>query len=76
MGKEKQNKETEQISIEAAFEKLEETVERLENAELSLEDAFTTYKEGMELLKYCNESIDEVEKKVKAINEEGGLSDF
>ena len=29
----------------------------------SLEESFTVYQKGMELLKYCNESIDKVEKK-------------
>lgn len=64
------------ISIEEAFEQIEEKVNALENPEISLEDAFTKYKEGMELLKLCNASIDAVEKKVKAINEEGELYDF
>lgn len=64
------------ISIEEAFEQIEEKVSALENPDISLEDAFLRYKEGMELLKLCNASIDAVEKKVKAINEEGELYDF
>lgn len=64
------------ISIEEAFERIEEKVSALENPDISLEDAFLRYKEGMELLKLCNASIDAVEKKVKAINEEGELYDF
>ena len=31
---------------------------------------------GMELLKYCNESIDKVEKKVLVLNGEGKLDEF
>ena len=64
------------LSIEEAFEQIEEKLNALENSEISLEDAFARYKEGMELLKLCNDSIDAVEKKVKAINEEGELYDF
>lgn len=64
------------LSIEEAFEQIEEKLNSLENSEISLEDAFARYKEGMELLKLCNDSIDAVEKKVKAINEEGELYDF
>lgn len=64
------------ISIEEAFEQIEEKVNALENPDISLEEAFARYQEGMELLKLCNASIDAVEKKVKAINEEGELYDF
>ena len=64
------------LSIEEAFEQIEEKVNALENPDISLEDAFARYKEGMELLKLCNASIDAVEKKVKAINEEGELYEF
>lgn len=66
----------ESISIEEAFEQIEERVKALENPDISLEEAFAKYQEGMELLKLCNASIDTVEKKVKAINEEGELYDF
>lgn len=68
--------ETPQITIEEAFEKLEQLVETLENPEISLDDAFANYKEGMELLKYCNSSIDDVEKKVLALSKEGELYEF
>ena len=44
--------------------------------ELTLEESFTVYQKGMELLKYCNESIDKVEKKVLVLNGEGKLDEF
>ena len=50
-------------TLEEAFEKLGELAERLEDSETSLEDSFRFYKEGMELLKYCSEKLDTVEKK-------------
>ena len=46
------------------------------NRELTLEEAFAVYQKGMELLKYCNESIDKVEKKVLVLNGEGKLDEF
>ena len=49
------------ISIEEAFEQIEEKVNALENPDISLEEAFARYQEGMELLKLCNASIDAVE---------------
>ena len=48
----------------------------LEDENISLEESFTVYQKGMELLKYCNESIDKVEKKVLVLNGEGKLDEF
>ena len=64
------------MPLEKAFEKLQETVETLEKPEITLEEAFLSYKEGMDLLKYCNDTIDKVEKKVLMIGEDGELHEF
>ena len=64
------------MPLEKAFEKLQETVETLEKPEITLEEAFLSYKEGMDLLKYCNYTIDKVEKKVLMIGEDGELHEF
>lgn len=69
-------KKAENKSIEEAFEALDEMLERLESREISLEDSFAVYREGMELLKYCNEKIDTVEKKMLQMNEDGTLHEF
>ena len=61
---------------EEAFEKLGELAERLEDSETSLEDSFRFYKEGMELLKYCSEKLDTVEKKMLQMDEDGTLREF
>ncbi|MCI8947387.1 MAG: exodeoxyribonuclease VII small subunit [Lachnospiraceae bacterium] len=66
----------EQQTVEGAFAQLEAVIERLESEEISLEDAFRAYSEGMELLQFCNASIDMVEKKVLKINENGELNEF
>jgi len=63
-------------TLEGAFEQLEGVIERLESEEISLEDAFQAYSEGMELLQFCNASIDAVEKKVLKLNENGELDEF
>ncbi|MFR0073828.1 MAG: exodeoxyribonuclease VII small subunit [Blautia caecimuris] len=62
--------------MEEAFEKLGELAERLEDSETSLEDSFRFYKEGMELLKYCSEKLDTVEKKMLQMDEDGTLREF
>ena len=63
-------------TLEEAFEKLGELAERLEDSETSLEDSFRFYKGGMELLKYCSEKLDTVEKKMLQMDEDGTLREF
>ncbi len=65
-----------EMKLEDAFERLEETVASLEQEELSLEESFQIYKNGMELLKKCNEAIDQVEKKVLILNGNGETDEF
>ena len=65
-----------EMKLEDAFERLEETVASLEQEELQLEESFQIYKNGMELLKKCNEAIDQVEKKVLILNGNGETDEF
>ena len=48
----------------------------LEEENISLEDSFRLYHEGIDILKNCNDRIDEVEKKMLILDEEGGLHEF
>ncbi len=67
----------EKISIEEAFSQIEEKITELQKDDVSLEDSFKLYQEGMNLLKYADEAIDKVEKKVQKISAESGtLEDF
>ena len=68
--------EERELTLEEAFAQLEEITGRLEDEEISLEDSFAQYHNGMKLLKYCNDSIDRVEKKVLVLNGEGKLDEF
>ena len=70
----KQNLENQ--TLEGAFAQLEEVIARLESPDISLEDSFKAYSEGMELLQFCNASIDTVEKKVLKMNENGETDEF
>ena len=63
-----------QLSLEEAFEKIEQVVETLEKPETSLEESFAAYKEGISLVQLCNGMIDQVEKEVKVLAQ-GGASD-
>ncbi len=69
-------KEEKKMTIEEAFVEIDQKIKALEDEDISLEDSFKEYQEGMSLLKYCHESIAEVEKKVQMIAEDGTLEDF
>lgn len=70
------NKKTESLPLEEAFSRLEDIVERLEQDTISLEESFQIYQQGMELLKKCNESIENVEKQVLVLQEDGSVHEF
>ena len=63
-------------SMEEVFTELDLLAEKLEDRETSLEDSFLLYRQGMELLKFCSDRLDTVEKKMLQINENGALSEF
>lgn len=69
-------KNKKELSVEEVFEQLDATVAKLESRDISLEDSFRLYAEGMEMLRYCNEKIDTVEKKMLLMSENGELSEF
>ncbi|MCM1104028.1 MAG: exodeoxyribonuclease VII small subunit [Clostridium sp.] len=66
----------ESYRIEEAFARIDSLIARLESPEISLEQSFQAYEEGMRLLKACNDQIDRVEKKVLAINGDGGFDEL
>ena len=63
-------------NLEEMFKDLEELIGKLETEEITLEQTFDLYNNGMELLKKCNLSIDEVEKKVLVLDENGETDEF
>ena len=58
-------------TLETAFDELKGIIEQLEKEDITLNESFQLYNEGMKLLKYCNESIDKVEKEIIILNENG-----
>lgn len=69
-------KKEDKLSLEEALGKLDEAIERLQSEEISLEESFRLYKEGMDYVKVCSETIDQVEKKVLMLNQEGNLNEL
>lgn len=60
-------KEASNIKFETALENLEQVVEQLESGELSLEDALAAFEKGVGLVRYCNQKLSEVEKKIELL---------
>lgn len=75
-GKVSEQNTEQELSLEEAFEQIEDVIAHLEAEEITLEQSFREYNRGMQLLQHCNAAIDQVEKKVLQINEDGGLSEF
>ena len=63
-------------TLEESFTEIEQLLEQLEQEPVSLEQSFLLYKKGMDLVKKCTKTIDEVEKKVLILNEEGETDEF
>lgn len=64
----------EQISFEAAVEKLQLTVKKLESGNLSLEDALKHFEEGVQLSRTCQKQIATAEQKVEILMKGGSES--
>jgi exodeoxyribonuclease VII small subunit len=52
------------LSFEEAFRRLNEMAESLDDGGLSLSDATARYEEGMNLVRRCNQLLDEAELKI------------
>ena len=53
--------------FEKAFHQLEEIVKRLESEELPLDESLKLFEEGIRLSRFCNQRLEEVEKKIELI---------
>jgi exodeoxyribonuclease VII small subunit len=62
-------------AFDAALEELESVVEQLESGDLSLEDSLAAFEKGVGLVKYCNQKLSEIERKVEVLvkDKEGKL---
>lgn len=61
--------------FEGALQELEKVVEQLESGDLSLEDSLAAFEDGVRLVKYCNQKLTEVERRIELLvkNKEGKL---
>ena len=64
-------KKKQKQSFEDAIDELENIVGELEKGELSLEESIEFFQKGIELSKYCSKKLDEIEKKISVLIDNG-----
>lgn len=57
----------ENLTFESATMRLEEIVKILEQGNYPLEESLKLYEEGVLLVRFCNDSLDNAEKKIKML---------
>ena len=62
--------ENQEVTLEEAFEELDELIEKMEENDLPLEESFALYKKGLSLVEYCNKKIEKVECDIRKVTEE------
>ena len=62
-------------SFEEAMARLEEIVSVLENGKAGLDDSLAAYEEGVKLVKFCHDTLDKAEQRVRILikKEEGEM---
>lgn len=63
-------------NLEEMFDRLDQVIGTLEGEDVSLEEAFGLYDQGMKLIRRCNHTINEVEKKILVLDENGEKHEF
>ena len=61
----------EDLNFEESMKKLEEIANELENGKLTLEESVAKFEEGMKISKKCNEVIENAEKKISLLINDG-----
>lgn len=63
-------------NLKEMFDRLDQVIGTLEGEDVSLEEAFGLYDQGMKLIRRCNQTINEVEKKILVLDENGEKHEF
>ncbi len=69
-------KTDERENLEEMFQQLEDVIRKMEDSDVTLEQSFDLYNRGINILKECSRTIDEVEKKVLVLDEDGETHEF
>lgn len=60
-----------EFSIDQGFEQLDDILKKLGSEDVKLSDAVKLYSEGVSVVKECKDSLDQVEKELIILNENG-----
>ena len=63
-------------SLEEQFEDIEGIINQMEKQDNSLDQTFELYKSGLEKIKEANSMLDDMEKTMMLMNEDGTLEEF
>ncbi len=65
-------------TYESAMEELKELSEQLESGELSLDESLNVYAKAVELIKFCNEKLQDTKKQMTVLIEDlaGGMKEI
>ena len=64
------------VSLEERFEHLEDIIDKMETSDITLEKSFELYKNGLEEIKAANAMLNDIEKAMLVMNEDGSLEEF
>ena len=70
------NKELKTPGLEERFSAIEDILDGMEKPHVTLEESFALYQQGMEELKQANAMLDEIEKAMLVMTENGELEEF
>ncbi|MGD0597624.1 MAG: exodeoxyribonuclease VII small subunit [Sedimentisphaerales bacterium] len=71
MAKEEIKGDVGKLTFEQAIKELTEIVSKIEQGEIALGDSLQQYEKGMTLIKHCRKILQEAEKRIEKIAEEG-----
>ena len=61
--------------FESAISELEALVNTLEEGDLSLDKSLELFERGVQLSRFCHQRLEEAERRIEVLNEQGELSD-
>ena len=70
------NQNEKKPTLEEAFTRIEAILTQMEEPEISLEESFSLYQQGVLQLTNCGTILDEVEKKMQILGEDGEIEEM
>ena len=68
-------KEDKKIDFESSLKELESIVEKLEDDDINLEDSVKSFEKGINLVKQCQEQLQNAELKIKKLLDDGSSTE-